>query len=146
MMMAFVRHESAFIHDAQPPRRRLLWLIPLARPSSAYGYAQATDGAWDDYRRATGRRGADRDDMGDALDFIGWYADRSQRRLRIRKDDVRAQYLAYHEGHAGYESGRYRRNTGLQQVAARVAARAEAYGKQLALCAAALRGRSWWPF
>jgi hypothetical protein len=41
--MAFVRHESSFRADAKPPRTRILGLIPWTRPSSAYGYAQATD-------------------------------------------------------------------------------------------------------
>ena len=83
--MAFVHRESSYVADAKPPRGRLLWVIPWRRPSSAYGYAQATDEAWSDYRKATSRWMVDRDDFSDALDFIGWYNDRSARTLRLSK-------------------------------------------------------------
>ena len=58
--MAFVHRESSYVSDARPPRETLLWVIPWLRPSSAYGYAQATREAWQDYRDATGRLLADR--------------------------------------------------------------------------------------
>jgi len=51
--MAIIRQESSFQADAQPPRSRILWIIPGPRPSSAYGYSQALDGTWDWYRQAT---------------------------------------------------------------------------------------------
>jgi hypothetical protein len=147
ILMAFVRHESSFDEDARPPRRWLLGFIPLGRASSAYGYAQATDAAWVDYRRATGRRGADRDDMGDALDFVGWYGDVSHRTLGIARDDAYRLYLAYHTGHGGYRRGSHRGDAKLDGLARRVASRAETYAEQLARCASRLRRRPWWwPF
>ena len=42
VQMSFVRHESSYRSDAKPPRRWFLF-IPLGRPSSAKGYAQAQD-------------------------------------------------------------------------------------------------------
>ena len=49
--MAFIYKESSFQSDARPERDKLFWVIPWTRPSSAYGYAQATNDAWKDYRR-----------------------------------------------------------------------------------------------
>ena len=134
ILMAFMRHESTFRDDAKPPRTKLLWFIPWKRPSSAYGYAQATDGAWDDYRRSTGHRWADRDDFDDAVDFIGWFNDTSSRELGIPKDDTYRLYLAYHEGRAGYRRGSYRRNARLLELAKRVRAKAERYARDLEGC------------
>ena len=101
---AFVHRESTFVADAKPPRKRVLG-VPLGRTSSAYGYAQATDEAWTDYKKATGRRFVKRTNFGDALDFIGWYNDRSNKRLRLRKNDTYTLYLAYYNGHSGYATG-----------------------------------------
>lgn len=140
--LAIIRHESAFVADARPPRRRFLWIFPGRRPSSAYGYPQALDATWEDYRRVTGRSGADRDDFADAVDFVGWYNDRSRRRNGIKADDAYNLYLAYYLGHAGYARGRYRDDRSLQDTARRVAATAAAYRRQLGRCPAPPR-RSW---
>ena len=101
VMMAIMKQESSFRADVRPDRPKFLF-IPLPRKSSAYGYAQAQDPAWDDYKKATGNRGHDRDDFSDAINFIGWYTDKSHRRLGISKSDPFRQYLAYHEGWGGY--------------------------------------------
>ena len=76
--------------------------------SSAYGYAQALEGTWDDYRADTGRRGADRDDFADSSDFIGWYMAGASRVNGLPPHDTYNHYLAYHEGKAGYARGSYR--------------------------------------
>ena len=49
VQMSFVRHESSYRGDARPPRQ-WLWFIPLGRPSSAKGYAQAQDPVWNEYQ------------------------------------------------------------------------------------------------
>ncbi len=139
VMMAFTYKESSFVHNARPPRTRLLFVIPWRRPSSAYGFAQATNETWSDYRRATGRRGADRNDFGDAIDFVGWYLDRAHRHLGIARNDARHLYLSYHEGLSGYRSGRWKSNGWLQGAADRVAANAGRYGRQLASCRNSLK-------
>ena len=41
VQMAIIFQESAFEHDARPPRDKLLGIIPWKRPSNAYGYARA---------------------------------------------------------------------------------------------------------
>lgn len=149
VQMAFVHQESAYQHRARPKRRKILGFIPGSRPSSARGYAQAQDPAWKDYVRATGNRGARRTRIDDALDFIGWYNSVSQSRLGLAPADARNLYLAYHEGHTGYQRGGWKHNGGLQNVAGRVANRASQYTTQLAACEDEFRCRRWyqfWPF
>ena len=83
--------------------------------SSAYGYAQALEGTWDDYRRSTGRRGADRDDFADSSDFIGWYMHGANRVNGVAMHDAYNQYLAYHEGKAGFARGSYAPSRGCRR-------------------------------
>jgi hypothetical protein len=132
--LAFVYQESGFVADARPPRRRILWVIPGPRPSDAYGYAQAKKATWRWYQDKTGEHGADRDKFADAVDFIGWYNRESLRRLKIPLTDPYRQYLAYHDGHGGYERRTYAKNASLQAIAQKVAARAKRYDAQLQKC------------
>ncbi|MGI3187252.1 lytic transglycosylase [Nioella aestuarii] len=134
VQLATIHQESSFVHNARTPHRYALGVIPLGRQSSAYGYSQALDGTWDDYQDATGSRRARRTDIRDATDFMGWYMNRSVERLGIAPDDARNQYLAYHQGHAGYARGSYRGQAWLLRVADRVDERAEMYERQLAGC------------
>jgi hypothetical protein len=132
--LAFVHRESHYVADAQPPRRKLLGIVPWRRLSSAYGYAQATDEAWHDYRKDVRRLFPDRDDFGDALDFIGWYNHRSNKRLKIPKTDAYNLYLAYYSGHGGYERGHWKNSTKIQNYAGKVRRQAERYAGQLQTC------------
>lgn len=141
--MAFVHRESSYVSDARPPRGRLLWVIPWRRPSSAYGYAQATNEAWTDYRRDTRSLLADRDDFDDAVDFIGWYNDRSARQLGIARDDAYRLYLAYHEGPTGYRRGSWRNKPTVLGYARKVSDKAARYRSQLARCEDDLGGGFW---
>jgi hypothetical protein len=145
--MAFVHRESSYVSDARPPRGRLLWVIPWRRPSSAYGYAQATNEAWQDYLRDTRRRFADRDDFADALDFIGWYNHRSARHLGIARHDAYHLYVAYYAGLTGYRRGAWRNDARVRGYARKVADRAARYRAQLARCEDDLGGGFWgWLF
>ena len=134
VLLAIIHQESAFQSDAQPPRRWYLGFIPGPRPSSAYGYSQAVDGTWERYIAATGNRGADRDDFGDAVDFIGWYVNETAQRNRIAKSDAYNQYLAYHEGQEGFAKGTYRQKSWLMQRARQVRQQADRYRAQLNRC------------
>ena len=141
--MAFVHRESSYVADAKPPRGRLLWVIPWRRPSSAYGYAQATDAAWSDYREATRRWLVERDDFEDSLDFIGWYNHRSARKLGLSKNDAFHLYVAYYEGPSGFASGRWRQDARVKGYASKVARRAERYQRQYSACAEDLPRGFW---
>ncbi|KIC09429.1 lytic transglycosylase [Leisingera sp. ANG-M1] len=134
VQMATIYHESRFRGDARTPHQFVLGVIPVGRQSSAYGYSQALDGTWDDYRRDTGRRRAKRDRISDATDFMGWYMRKSYEKNGIPLYDARNQYLAYHEGHTGYARGSYRSKSWLLRVAGQVQSRAETYQAQLATC------------
>jgi hypothetical protein len=133
VMMAIMHQESRFQHDVQAPRDYLLGFIPWGRKSSAYGFAQAKDEVWGEFRNEVDS-GADRDDFEDAIHFIGWYTHKTQRRLNISKWDAYNQYLAYHEGRGGYSRGTYKKKSWLLKVANKVKNRAALYNKQLKNC------------
>ncbi len=141
VMMAIMHQESRFVDDAQPDRPWLLGIIPLPRDSSAYGYAQAQDPVWEEYQQLRGNSSADRDDFEDAIDFIGWYTNGSQKRLKVSKWDAYGQYLAYHEGRGGYERKTYDEKPWLKLVAKKVKLRAAHYNQQLKTCKADLNDR-----
>lgn len=134
VQMATIYHESRFVGDARPPYRYTLGIIPMGRQSSAFGYSQALDGTWDEYRRETGNRGAKRDRIRDASDFMGWYMAETRERLGIPLSDARNQYLAYHEGRTGYARGSYNSKSWLLRVSSNVQSRANVYENQLSNC------------
>ncbi|MFW5661571.1 MAG: hypothetical protein ACOC05_09310 [Oceanicaulis sp.] len=145
VQLAFLKRESSFRHDARPARQRLLGIVPWTRPSSAYGYAQALDSTWDWYREEAGRRGADRDDFGDAVDFIGWYNSMSHRLAGVPTHDPYNLYLAYHEGQGGFTRGTWRSKAWLHRAAREVEADARRYDAQIDRCERRL-DRGWLPF
>jgi hypothetical protein len=132
ILLAVIHQESRFRADARPYRRLLG--VPIAPASSAYGYSQALDGTWREYLRDAGRLGARRDDFSDAVDFVGWYADRIHRETRIAKDDAFRLYLAYHEGPGGFSRGSYAAKPWLHGVARRVAYRASVWHRDAQRC------------
>jgi len=134
VLMAIMHQESSYQARAKPPRTSCLWVFPGPRPSSAYGYAQALDSTWDWYKRSTGNTRARRNNFGDAIDFIGWYCSISRMKCGIAAGDAYRMYLAYHEGHGGYNRRTYAGKTWLLNTARRVQARSSSYQRQLASC------------
>ncbi len=134
LQLAFIKTESNFRARAKTPRKFFLGIIPAGRISSAYGYAQVLDGTWDWYKKDSGNRSASRTDFSDASDFIGWYVTQTNKKLQISKTNVYRQYLAYHQGHAGYASGRYKSSKAIQAVAQRTANTASMFERQLKNC------------
>lgn len=134
VQMAVIHQESKFIGNAKTPHRFVLGIIPMGRQSTAYGYSQALDGTWSDYQAAVRKRGARRDRIEDATDFMGWYFNETSRELGIPKNDAANQYLAYHEGRAGFARQSHLSKPWLMDVANRVGTRASMYGNQLAGC------------
>jgi len=140
---AIMYQESAFRQDAKAPRNYLLWIIPWGRVSTAAGYAQAKDEVWNDYRKSTGRSGASRQDFDDAIDFVGWYMDKTYTINGVYKYDAYGQYLNYHEGWGGYRQRTYASKAWLPPVASKVQARSQLYAQQYAGCKNDL-GRGFW--
>ncbi|EPJ44988.1 MAG: hypothetical protein OFPII_30720 [Osedax symbiont Rs1] len=142
VMMAIMQQESNFKDDARPGYKYFLWVIPAGRISSAYGYSQALNGVWGEYKKSTGNRWADRDDFDDAIDFIGWYTTGTQRMTGVSKWDAYGQYLAYHEGRGGYKRKSYNKKPWLLEVAKKVKRRASSYTAQLKSCKSELDNRT----
>ncbi len=135
VQLAIIRHESSFDGNARPLRKvKKGFSYAYEQASSAYGYAQAKTLTWKDYKDATKRKSARRDRFADAVDFIGWYNHRSHRSLGLKKQDAFRLYLAYHEGHRGFEKRSYRKKPWLIKVAKRVAESSKRYKKQLRSC------------
>ena len=134
VQMATIHQESKFIGNARTPHRYALGVIPMGRQSSAYGFSQALDGTWDEYKKDQRRMGAKRDRITDATDFMGWYMNDSSAKLGISKGDAEAQYLAYHEGRTGYANQSYLGKPWLVEVAAKIGSRSQMYAEQLSYC------------
>lgn len=133
VLMSIIYQESSFNGTAKPPRKKLLWIIPWKRPSSAYGYSQALKNTWKDYERHIGRDGS-RSAFDDATDFIGWYSNQVHKKCGIPPTNAYALYLAYHEGLGGYERRTYLKKPWLIRVARKVSKRADTYKRQLQKC------------
>lgn len=145
VQMSIMRQESSFIFDARPPRKKVLGFIPWKRQSNAYGFAQALDSTWRMYLKDTGRESASRDDFRDAIDFVGWYTNRSSKAAGISKWDPYNQYLAYHEGQSGWSKKTYEQKRWLKDKARHVDQRAREWWVQLQRCEADLP-KHWWVF
>jgi len=145
-MMSIMYQESQFKHNARPARTKILWVFPGPRPSDAYGYPQAKDDVWNEYQANSGNGWSRRDNFKDAIDFIGWYNKQSHIRSKIQLSDSYGLYLAYHEGHGGFNRGSYRKKPWLMSTAQKVAERATNYNQQLQGCEKRFQGSWWWPF
>ncbi len=139
LSLAFIHQESSFKAGAKPGRTKLFGFIPWKRKSTAYGYAQAIDSTWKQYKRETGKLFVRRNSFGDAVDFMGWYNHKSVTTLGISPNDAYNLYLAYHEGWSGYRKKNYLKKPWLTAVAKKIRRRMRTYEKQLAACGARLK-------
>jgi len=142
--LAIMYQESHFASDAKPPREKLFGVVPWFRPTTAYGFAQVKDETWEWYQLKTGNYDADRDDFDDAIDFVGWYINQSEKLTGIARSDAYNQYLAYHEGHGGFNKKSYNSKPWLIKVARNVDENANRYKRQLNQCASELNSNSTW--
>ena len=133
IQMAIMYQESSYRHNVRPPRPYFLF-IPLPRKSSAYGYAQAQDFTWDEYLDETGGWFKSRSNFADAIDFIGWYTNKTRRRNGVSLWSADQLYLNYHEGWGGYSRGTHNSKPWLLKTAQQVNSRANNYGQQLRRC------------
>lgn len=143
VQMAVIYQESGFRARARP-RRRILWVLPGPRRSSAYGYAQVLDSTWAQFQKDTDRPRAWRHRFSDVTQFIGWYGSEIHRLTGIARNDAYRFYLAYHEGPGGYARGSYRQKAWLMQTARQVEARAARYQRQYSACRSRLERRGAW--
>ena len=134
MQLAFIKTESNFKPTARTQRKYFLGLIPSGRISSAYGYSQALDGTWKEYKESTGNRYHRRSNFAHSTNFIGWDADKTKRLLGISKNNAYLQYLAYHQGQAGFKTGAYKNKKGLLEVANKTAFNKKKFDRQLKKC------------
>jgi hypothetical protein len=144
VQMAIMHQESRFSAIAKPQRTRLLWIIPWKRPSSAYGYTQALQSTWKEYKKKSGHLFVKRDDFDDAADFVGWYGYQAYRKARIPRNDAYKLYLAYHEGVGGYKRRTYLKKPWLINVARKVKAKALTFNRQLKHCENRLKTKPWY--
>ena len=132
IQLAFIKKESDFNWLAKPPRAKLFKVIPFKRPSSSFGYSQAVEGTWQQYKRETGNKLATRARFKDSVDFIGWYVNKTTTLLKIPKNDAYRQYLAYYKGWGDYKN--YSKDKKAIIYARSVKETASKYRKQLTLC------------
>lgn len=143
VQMAIIHQESKFDSTARPPRTKLFRVIPWRRPSTAYGYTQALNSTWANYKMTNGGMLSSRGSFSDGVDFIGWYANQAYRKAGISRIDTYSLYLAYHEGVGGYQRQTHTQKPWLLNVARKVQAKEALYRMQLNQCSSALAKRSW---
>lgn len=139
--MAIIYQESGFRGQVGTRRNWILGLIPAGHITTAYGYAQAENAVWREYLETEGlwKR---RHRFSDSFDFVDWYITRASQKLSLSKADAYHQYLAYHEGIAGYKRRSFEHKPEIQNVALLVQERAGQYANQYRECAGPLRHRS----
>ena len=132
LQLAIIKMESSFNRFAKPPRQKLFKVVPYKRPSSSFGYSQAVKGTWKQYKDETGNKFATRSRFKDSVDFIGWYTNKTEKILKISKNDAFKQYIAYHEGWGDYKN--YKKNEKVINLAKRVEKQSNIYKQQLLEC------------
>ena len=132
LQLAIIKMESDFDWLAKPPRQKLFKIVPYKRPSSSFGYSQAIKGTWKQYKTETGNKLATRTRFKDSVDFIGWYTSKTEKILKVSKQDAFKQYIAYHEGWGNYKN--YKNNKKVINLAKKVEKQASIYKKQLSDC------------
>ena len=141
VQLAIIKMESDFDWLAKPERYKLFKVIPYKRPSSSFGYSQAVRGTWKQYKEETGNKYALRYRFKDSVDFIGWYTDKTEKLLKISKQDAFKQYIAYHEGWGAYKD--YKKKEKVILYAKKVQRQSNKYKKQLNACKNSLTTRKY---
>ena len=134
ILLAVIKKESSFQSDARPTRKKGFLGLPGPRPSTAYGYPQAKNETWNDYKKAIDNKHAQRDDFADAINFVGWYLSTAARVNQISRNSARNLYIAYHEGVTGYRRGAWRNDSFILTASAMVDDQAKLYDQQLQNC------------
>lgn len=133
IQLSFVYHESSFVYNARPIKKRKGYAFGTEYASSALGFSQALNGAWGDYKKEQKPVKAMRTNFGDSVDFIGWYNSKSHK-IGIKPTDAYNLYLAYHEGRRGWQKGYHKKQKWLLNYAKSVQKKSEVYSKQINQC------------
>ena len=141
IQLAFIKFESDFHWLAKPKRPKLFKIIPFKRPSSSFGYSQAVNGTWKQYKEEQNKPLALRTRFKDSVDFIGWYTNKSSKLLKIPKNDAFKQYIAYHEGWGNYKN--YKKNKKVIGLAKKVERQSDKYKNQLLKCKSKLNRKKY---
>lgn len=133
--MAVIHQESRFSAQAKATNKIFIGIpIPFTHKSTAYGYAQALDGSWQNYKVYTKQPNAARDEFKYATDFVAWYLYRARKYLHLANNQMADLYYAYHEGINGYKKENHLKRDGLDLAARKVAKQASIYKNQLENC------------
>ena len=122
VQLSVIKHESSFNRDAS------------ATTSSAYGYAQALNGTFSDYKKETNNHNADRGSFYDSTDFIGWYFSNSIKMIEHNPYDAATFYLAYHDGIGGFKKKTYLKKKWLLDKSKKVQKLSNKYRSQINKC------------
>lgn len=122
VQLAIIKHESSFNGDAS------------AQTSTAYGYAQALTGTFNEYKKETKNYRANRGSFYDSTDFMGWYFSNSVKLIGHNPYDAATLYLAYHEGISGFKNKAYLKKKWLLVKANNVQKLASKYRIQINKC------------
>lgn len=134
VQLSFVYHESSFVYNARPLKKRKGYVFGKEYASSALGFSQALNGAWGDYLKERKPKNAKRTNYGDSVDFIGWYNSKSFKQLGLKATDSYSLYLAYHEGRGGFKKGYHLKQKWLMNYAKSVEKKSKVYSKQINEC------------
>lgn len=122
VQLSIIKHESSFNGDAS------------AKTSTAYGYAQALTGTFNEYKKETNNHSAKRGSFFDSAGFIGWYFNKSIKQIGHNPYDAASFYLAYHEGIGGYKKKSYLKKRWLMTKSKEVQNLANKYRTQINKC------------
>ncbi|QGP54289.1 Transglycosylase SLT domain protein [Piscirickettsia salmonis] len=100
-----------------------------SKTSNAYGFAQATNVTWADYKKSRKIAHASRENFHHSIDFIGWYFNKTIKLRKISRYNTQQLYLYY-------QLGLYHRRvpTSAKKTANKVATIAKRYQQQLKHC------------
>ena len=134
IILAFVNKESGFNRWAKPQRTKLFKIIPYKRPSSSFGYSQAINKTWDQYKKETNNPLALRTLFKDSVMFIGWYINKTHKINKIPLEDSYRQYLNYYLGWGNYSKKVYKTDKKAIIFAKSVQKQSQIYKSQLKEC------------
>ncbi len=135
ILLATIKTESSFRPTARTRWHMVLGFIPWGRISTAYGYAQALNGTWVQYKKSTGHHYASRSSFSDSIDFVAWYYRNAIIRDHINPNDAYNLYICYVIGWKAFKDrGALAATPAIRSKAREVALLAQRYHLQLRNC------------